>query len=43
MRWLMFLVLILFAGGALTGCENTIEGVGDDVEESGEAIEEAFE
>jgi predicted small secreted protein len=34
------LLLFMFAGTALTAC-NTLEGVGEDVQDAGEAVEDA--
>lgn len=42
MRKLLYLPVFLFAGFALSGC-NTTRGFGQDVEATGDAIEEAAE
>jgi predicted small secreted protein len=43
-RWMPFLPLLAAVAGfaCLTGC-NTVEGVGEDTQEAGEAIEETAE
>jgi predicted small secreted protein len=42
MRRMAFALLLAVAAGSLTAC-NTAEGVGEDVEATGEAIEDAAE
>ncbi|WP_164516468.1 hypothetical protein [Minwuia thermotolerans] len=41
-RILAYIAIVAF-GGALIACENTIRGVDQDAEETGEAIEDSFE
>lgn len=40
LSWLLATMLVLVG---LSACENTIRGVGEDAEETGEAVEDAVE
>ncbi|MCI0510912.1 putative small secreted protein [Chromohalobacter marismortui] len=41
-RILAFSLLLMFTAGAISGC-NTLEGVGEDIEEGGEEVQEAVD
>jgi predicted small secreted protein len=43
LRLLRMTILGLAMAGLLAACENTIRGVGEDVEDTGEAVEDAVE
>lgn len=39
MRKIMFLVMVTVVMGALSGCSNTFEGMGRDIEKAGQSIQ----
>ena len=43
LRRLTLLAMLLAMGTALAACENTIRGIGEDAEDTGEAVEDAVE
>ncbi|MFN3826331.1 MAG: entericidin A/B family lipoprotein [Micavibrio sp.] len=39
MRTAFFLFMVIVASGAMTGCANTLDGMGRDIEKAGQSIQ----
>lgn len=42
MRKVLFLFMLILSAASVSGCANTMQGVGQDVENAGKAIQDGF-